>query len=125
MQKQQNIIKSYINAYNNFGIDGMLATLDESIVFENITDGKLTMTLKGINEFKIQAEYGKALFSSRRQTITDFKDASQHTEIEINYHAVLATDLPNGMKKGHELNLKGRSIFKFTENKIVYIRDES
>jgi hypothetical protein len=38
---------------------------------------------------------------------------------------VLAKDLPNGLKKGQELNLSGKSIFKFSGNKITSLTDLS
>jgi hypothetical protein len=125
MEDKETIVKNYVNAYNNFDINGMMADMDQSIVFENVSDGKVNMTLNGLDEFKAQAEQGKNLFSSRQQTIKGFTHTNEQTEIEIAYHAVLAIDLPNGMKKGDELNLSGRSIFKFSGDKIVKITDIS
>lgn len=125
MNCKESIIKNYINFYNNFDIDGMLGTLDENIVFENVSNGEVNIVLNGIDEFRTQAEQSKSLFSNRKQTITAITDTDEQTTIEIAYHATLATDLPNGMKKGDELNLTGRSVFKFAGDKIIYIRDES
>jgi hypothetical protein len=125
MENTETIVKNYVSAYNSFDVNGMMADMGESIKFENISDGKVNMTLNGLDEFKAQAEQGKNLFSSRQQTITRFIHTNEQTEIEIAYHAVLAIDLPNGMKKGDELNLSGRSIFKFSGGKIVEITDIS
>ncbi|WP_454803654.1 nuclear transport factor 2 family protein [Mucilaginibacter phyllosphaerae] len=125
MNYKESIIKSYINFYNNFDIDGMLGALDENIVFENVSNGEVNIVLNGIDEFRTQAEQSKSLFSNRRQTVTAVTDTDEQTTIKIAYHATLATDLPNGMKKGDELNLTGISVFKFAGDKIVYIRDES
>ena len=125
MEDKENIVKNYVNAYNNFDVNEMMADMDQSIVFENVANGKVNMTLNGLDEFKAQAEEGKNLFSSRQQTIKGFTHTNEQTEIEIAYHAVLAIDLPNGMKKGDELNLSGRSIFKFSGDKIVKITDIS
>jgi hypothetical protein len=125
MNSRESIIKNYINAYNSFDANGMIADMDESIKFENVYNGKVDMTLNGLDEFKAQAEQGKNLFSSRKQTIKGFTHTNEQTEIEITYHAVLAIDLPNGMKKGDELNLNGRSIFKFSGDKIIEITDIS
>lgn len=125
MEDNETIVKNYVNAYNNFDVNGMIADMDQSVVFENVVGGKVNMTLTGLDEFKAQAEQGKNLFSSRQQTITRFIHTNEQTEIEIAYHAILAIDLPNGMKKGDELNLSGRSIFKFSGDKIVKITDIS
>ena len=51
--------------------------------------------------------------------------STDHTEVNIAYHAVLAIDLPNGMNAGDELNLTGKSIFKFDGDKIISITDIS
>ena len=83
------------------------------------------MVLNGISSFKDQAEKAKAFFSARKQTITSFKHEANETEIEINYHAILACDLPNGLKKDDVLQLQGRSIFRFEGDKISEIRDIS
>lgn len=125
MELQEQIIKNYINAYNNFDVNGMVADMDPSIRFENINNGEVNMVLNGLPAFIEQAEQAKAMFTSRRQTIKSVKQTADHTEIELVYHAVLAIDLPNGIKKGDELNLTGKSIFKFVGNKITQLTDIS
>jgi hypothetical protein len=37
----------------------------------------------------------------------------------------LNMDFPNGLKKGNELILKGKSVFKFLDNKIIKLTDIS
>ena len=64
-------------------------------------------------------------FPLRRETITSFKHEANETEIEIDYHAILACDLPNGLKTGDALQLQARSIFSFEGNKITAIEDIS
>lgn len=125
MIEREKIIQNYINGYNQFDIDKMIADFDESIVFENIQNNEVNMTLTGINEFKEQAENAKAYFSTRLQTITAFNHLESKTEIEIDYYAVLAMDFPNGMKIGDELNLKGKSVFEFSGSKISKLSDVS
>lgn len=125
MEKDEQIIRDYIEAYNTLDIDGMLKNLAPSVSFKNISDGETNMTLNGIDEFKHQALKAKTLFGSRKQTITSIKHRNNELIVEIDYHAVLAADLPNGLKKGSELNLKGRSEFKLLANKIIEITDIS
>ncbi|MDB5062869.1 MAG: hypothetical protein JWP67_2712 [Mucilaginibacter sp.] len=125
MKLREQIINHYINAYNNFYVDEMVANMDPSIKFENISNGEVNMTLNGLPAFIEQAEQAKAMFISRQQTIKSFKHTTSQTEIDIVYHAVLAIDLPNGMKKGDELNLTGKSIFKFMGDKISELTDIS
>jgi NADPH-dependent ferric siderophore reductase len=125
MKLREQIINHYINAYNNFDVDEMVANMDPSIKFENMSNGEVNMTLNGLPAFIEQAEQAKTMFISRQQTIKSFKQTANQTEIDIVYHAVLAIDLPNGMKKGDELNLTGKSIFKFLGDKINELTDIS
>jgi len=46
-------------------------------------------------------------------------------EIEIEYFGILAIDFPNGMKKGGEIKLNGKSIFEFNDEKIIRLTDIS
>lgn len=125
MIEREQIIKNYIEGYNQFNVEKMIADFSNDVVFENVTNGEVNMSLNGINEFKKQAEQAENYFSSRTQTITTFNHLESETEIEIDYQAVLAMDFPNGMKKGEELNLKGKSVFEFSDNKISKLSDIS
>lgn len=125
MTNKEKIIHNYIEGYNQFDIDKMIADFDESIVFENIQNGETNLTLDGIKEFKAQAEKAKEYFSARKQIITSFRQDEITAIIDIDYYAVLAMDFPNGLKAGQELDMKGKSIFQFLEDKIVRLKDIS
>ncbi len=125
MDVKEQIITNYINAYNNFDVASMIKDFTENIKFENVSGGVVNMTLNGLTEFSQQAEQAKNLFSNRKQTILSFNHLENQTEIEIDYQGVLAIDLPNGLQKGAELNLKGKSIFIFEDNKITSLTDIS
>lgn len=125
MQQREYTIQYYIESYNNFDVDGMLRDLDENVQFENIAGGELNMSIKGLPAFREQAEKAKAFFSERRQSIKSFQHKDSQTEIELDYQAILAIDLPNGLKKGDALNLKGKSVFTFNNSKIIAITDIS
>jgi hypothetical protein len=125
MNDRETIVKNYIEGYNQFNSDKMFVDFDEHVVFENIQNAELNMSLMGLKALRDQAEQAKRYFTTRRQTITSFKHSGDETEIEIDYFAILAIQLPNGLKKGDELNLKGKSIFKFLNNKIIKLTDIS
>ncbi|KRD63218.1 hypothetical protein ASE40_02030 [Flavobacterium sp. Root935] len=125
MNNKEKIIQNYIEGYNQFDIDKMIADFDESVIFENIQNGEINLTLTGIKEFTVQAEKGKEYFSARKQTITSIKQDEITAIIDIDYYAVLAVDFPNGLKAGQELNMKGKSIFQFLDDKIVKLIDIS
>lgn len=122
---REKIIQNYIDGYNEFDIEKMVRDLDEEIIFQNIQNNEVNMTLKGINAFKQQAEQAKSYFEKRHQKITSTKYIEDKTEIEIEYSAVLGIDFPNGLKKGQQLELKGKSIFVFKDNKICELTDIS
>ena len=125
MITREKIIKNYIDAYNNFNIEKMLVDLDENIKFKNISNGITNMALNDLFSFKAQAKQSKNLFTKRTQTIKSWKHDDKITEIEVDYEAVLAIDLPNGLKKGENLDMQGKSIFKFLGNKIIELTDIS
>jgi len=125
MKHREQIIQNYIDAYNRFDIERMMRDFDESIIFENISNDTVNMRLEGLSEFKAQAEIAKNLFSGREQVIRSFNHREDETEIEIDYHAIMNADLPNGLKKGDEINLRGRSVFRFSGDKIVGLTDIS
>lgn len=125
MSRKEHIIRSYINAYNQFDIPGMVANLHDNIIFKNIQDGETNLLLQGKKEFRQQAELTKTYFTERQQNIISVKHAEDQTEIEIDHYAVLATDMPNGLKKGNELKLMGKSIFKFSDDRIIELTDIS
>ncbi|MFD1631021.1 nuclear transport factor 2 family protein [Pseudopedobacter beijingensis] len=124
-KERKKIIQNYIEGYNEFDVKKMTRDFDDNIIFKNIQNDEVNMTLNGISEFKQQAEQAKAFFINRRQQIISIKHDNDTTEIEINYAATLATDFPNGLKKGDQLKLKGKSIFIFQGDKIIQITDKS
>ena len=125
MIAREKIISDYIDAYNHFDIEGMLLYIDEDVKFENSSGGVVNLSLIGVIAFKEQAVEAAKLFSKRKQTIISFRHHAQLTEVEIIFHAVLAADFPNGLRKGEELNLKGKSVFRFSGDKILELKDIS
>lgn len=116
----------YLNAYNKMDVEDMIAHLDDGIVFLNVINGEKTMELRGIEEFKKQAIEALSYFTEREQSIETITHKYNSTEIVISYRAIAAMDFPNGLKKGDEINLQGKSIFEFsTDGKIVSLRDIS
>ena len=121
----EEIIQNYLDGYNEFDIEKMTRDFNDEIVFQNIQNEKVSMTINGISDFKEQAEQAKSYFETREQKITAINHNNNKTEIEIDYSAVLAIDFPNGLKKGQKLELKGTSVFTFQDNKIIQLTDKS
>ena len=103
----------------------MIKNLADDVVFENVSNGKVDLRTEGLEAFKKQAESAKQYFVQRKQTIESWEFNNIKVSIDINYEAVLATDLPNGLKAGDTLNLKGISEFEFESGQIKKITDKS
>lgn len=122
----QKIIENYVKAYNRFDVDNMLADMDDHVKFENISNGVVNLTTNGITELRKQAEQAKQFFKEREQSITNFSFVDHDVvEISIDYKGVMAKDFPNGLKAGDTIELKGKSIFKFKDHKIIDLKDIS
>ena len=121
----QKMIENYIDAYNSFNIEKMMKDMHQNLQFENISNGEMSLATSGIEEFKHQAEQALHYFSERQQKINDLVFKDEQIEISIVYTAVLAIDLPTGQKAGDKLQLTGRSIFKFKDDKIIELHDIS
>ncbi|NVK65030.1 MAG: nuclear transport factor 2 family protein [Flavobacteriales bacterium] len=126
MKEQQKImVEKYVKSYNDFDIKGMIENLSEDIVFKNVSNGNVDFRTEGIAEFKKQAESAKQYFSQRKQTIETWNFSEPKITIGIDYKAILKVDLPNGLKRGDTLKLKGKSEFEFENGKIKSITDKS
>jgi len=116
----------YVEAYNKIDVENMIADFADDIIFINVMNGENTMELKGIEEFKKQAIEALSYFTEREQSIETITHTRSSTEIVINYSAISAMDFSNGLKKGDEINIQGKSIFEFsTDGKIVRLTDIS
>ncbi|WP_313420176.1 nuclear transport factor 2 family protein [Sphingobacterium multivorum] len=114
----------YVDAYNKMNVKSMITDFGDGIVFLNIMNGEKSMELQGIEEFKKQAIEALSYFSEREQVIESITHTPSSTEITIVYRAIAAMDFPNGLKKGDEIKLKGKSVFEFSaEGKIVRLTD--
>lgn len=50
--KREEIIANYLDGYNEFDAKKMMRDFSEDIVFQNIQNGEVNMTLEGKNAFK-------------------------------------------------------------------------
>lgn len=119
------IIQQYIDAYNNFDVEGMTKDLHDDIIFKNISNGEVNLTTNGKSAFEEQALQAKQFFKTRQQTITKSTFNDESIKIDIDYQGVIAVDLPSGLKENDKIALQGKSIFKFMDDKIIEITDIS
>lgn len=119
------LTERYIDAYNRKDIAEMLLTIHAELEFSNISSGVVNAHTVGVTEFKALAEQSVSLFSERHQDIVFFESDDNTAAAGIKFRAVVANDLPNGLKKGQVLEMDGRSEFEFRDGLISKIKDIS
>lgn len=124
-EETKEIIGNYVEAYNSFDVEGIVKLLHKDILFRNFSNGEVNMETKGTQEFRELADKSSKIFSSRRQTIINYSAIDDIVEVQIEYEGILAVDLPNGLKTGDKMKLKGKSVFRINEGKISLIEDYS
>ncbi len=122
---QRRLINAYLDAYNEMDVEGMLKVLHPEVEFKNFTGDEVTATTSGIDEFKALAEQTRDLFTSRNQTLVNFRRENDNAIIDIVFEGVLEKDLPNGLEAGQLLRLEGTSEFSFRDGLIDRIIDKS
>lgn len=123
--RQRGLIDRYINAYNAFDIEGMLALVSPDVRFENYSGDQLTAPANGVDEFRHLAERAKSLFSEREQRVISLEVNQDVAVAEIAFRGRLAADIPGGPAAGTILELQGKSQFSFRDGRITKIIDRS
>jgi hypothetical protein len=121
----QDLILEYIQAYNAKDIGAMMALIDDGCVFENISGGKVTVRTQSKTELESLARQSAAVFATREQKVISLTEGQGRVIAEIDYHAILQSDLSPDLKAGSELNLRGVSVFEISGGKIVRLTDYS
>ncbi|HEL4110411.1 TPA: nuclear transport factor 2 family protein [Stenotrophomonas maltophilia] len=119
------LIEHYLQAYNRFDIDAMLAVLAHNVRFENHSGNQLTMVTEGIDAFGELARQSARMFHEREQRLLELAFEDDVALARIGWRGVFAQDIPGGPSAGSELALKGRSEFAFEDGRIVRIIDRS
>ncbi len=127
MSNLKSLIERYVASYNSMDIDGMLACVDEHVVFENISNAGNSMRLQGKEALGEIAGLGAQAFSYRRQNLVKLicDDEEQSAAAEVEFRGIAALDLPNGTKKGESVEVRGMSIFEMEDGLLTRIADYS
>ena len=123
--EMRSLVNHYIDAYNRMDVDDMLAGVHPDVEFRNVSAGVVNASTSGVVELGTLARQSLSLFSERSQRIESFEVRGTLAVASIAFRAVVAGDLPNGLKKGQVLNLSGRSEFEFRDGAISRITDIS
>lgn len=123
--QQRALIDSFIEAYNSFDVDRMVSLMHPECSFRNVSAGVVNASAEGIPQFRELAESSKAIFSSRHQTITGYREEAGVINVDIAYEGILSVDLPNGLKAGQILRLTGGSVYELRDGLIYKLTDYS
>ena len=121
----RSLIERYLDAYNRMDVEEMLLTVHPQVEFQNISAGVVNASTSGVAELRALAQQSLSMFSERHQVIESFETHGSCAVASIAFRAVVADDLPNGLKKGQVLSLSGHSEFEFCDGAISKITDIS
>ncbi len=121
--RKRALIETFIEAYNRFDVDRMVSLMHPECSFRNISAGEVNASADGIQPFRELAEASRAVFSSRRQTLTGYREEAGVITVDIDYEAVPKINLPNGLKAGQTLRLNGRSEYEIRDGLIYKLTD--
>ncbi|MCK9150683.1 nuclear transport factor 2 family protein [Methanobacterium alcaliphilum] len=123
--EMKSIVESYFKAYNDFQVDKMVSYLHDNVEFRNVSQGHVTLSLSGKKSFTNQANHAVDLFEKREITLKEITFEDEVMDVKLNFMGILAVDIPEGPSKGEKVEMDGRSILKFKDEKIIYIEDIS
>ena len=119
------VIARYIASYNARDIDGMIDCVTDDVVFENISNSGQSMRLDGKDMMRQVAELSGNAFSYRRQRLVNVVTGAGKAAAEIEFEGKAAVDLPNGIRAGETVKIRGASFFEFRGNRLCRIADYS
>lgn len=119
------VINRYIASYNARDIEGMLDCVTEDVVFENISNTGQSMRLDGKDMMRQVAELSGNAFTYRRQRLVNIVAGAGKAAAEIEFEGKAAVDLPNGVRSGETVKVRGASFFEFRGNLLCRIADYS
>jgi ketosteroid isomerase-like protein len=119
------VIARYIASYNARDIDGMIGCVTDDVVFENISNTGQSMRLDGKAMMRQVADLSGNAFSYRRQRLVNVLTGAGKAAAEIEFEGKAAVDLPNGIRAGETVKIRGASFFEFRGNLLCRIADYS
>lgn len=121
----EDIINRYIQSYNDRDIEGMLDCVTEDVIFENISNASQSMRLEGREQMGEVARLSGNAFSYRRQRLINLIIGEGKASAEIEFEGKAAVDLPNGVRAGETVKIRGASFFEFRGRLLCRIADYS
>lgn len=118
------IIRRYLEAYNNRDVSALADCVAERVVFENVSNRSAPMLIEGREAFVQLATQAVEMFTERRQTVRMAVVGKDRVALDVDWTGTPAADLGE-MKAGESVSLRGASFFTIADGRIVRIVDLS
>ncbi len=126
MQKSnKEIISRFMSAYNSHDIDSMLKLIHPYILFKNVSSGRVNVQTVGREEFIKLIKKTAEIFKDREQKIVSYEEADDRVKVEVQYHAKVEIDQPDGKKSKDDISMHSRSEFTIKDGLIYSMIDKS
>jgi hypothetical protein len=119
------LIEAYLDAYNRFDIEGMLATLSDDVRFEHHSGGQVSVATDGKGDLEKLARVGAAMFASRQQSVVALEEVGDMVVATIDFHGEIAEDIPDGPRAGTVIEMQGSAEFGFSGDRICRVVDKA
>jgi hypothetical protein len=110
------VIRAYLDAYNTFDVDAMMACVTDDVRFEHHTGGVCQVATQGRAELEALARQSVPLFASRRQVPMGVRLEGDEVIVDIAFHGEIAEDIPDGPGAGTVIEMTGQSSFLIGAN---------
>ncbi len=125
MEDLESLIERYVDCYNRIDVDGMLECVTDDVRFENISNAGQSMQLQGKDALAQVAQASAQAFTYRRQRMISLITKDDHAAAEVRFQGLAALDLPNGVKEGQSVDIRGASFFEARDGLLCRIVDYS
>lgn len=113
------VVEDFINCYNRKDIDSMLNLLADDIQYEYISNSNgITTQASSKEQFREISRMAAENYEDRQLTAIHWVMSENSVAVETELWCRLAKDLPNGLKAGEGLRLKGATFF-IIENGLI------
>lgn len=116
---QKQIIESYLQACNDLNVGAIVSHVHDNLLFQNISNGEVTIETKGKAAFTEQAEMTKTFFQERMITPLAWKESDEVVIVDVDYKAILAISFSETLQPGDNFEVVGQMIFGFDSDKII------
>lgn len=117
------IVREYLDASLAKDAGRLAACFADDIHFEHHSNTGGTVTARGLAAVRGLVNDSARAIRATRQGVRDVVVAGNRVAVEIDFEGIAAADLPNGLKAGDTLRLRGVSFFTLRDGKIAALRD--